>query len=226
LSEDLDEARTILDEISWRFDHKTKELEAKVTTETERNTKLHEDFENLRNKCADFATRCVNQLKGIFNSVGAASEECSPSAKDIPGAFDHIENEVEALDEVITGHGDFYALLALHGTAAAFMKAGCTHAKTVNKPNFNLSTPDLVDIPAKARSIGNRFITKIWAKAGLNLLGTKHENYLTRYETFTYLLYLGFPLLYFLISSYLLCFAGWSRQRPLSQSLLRRTEDS
>jgi hypothetical protein len=30
------------------------------------------------------------------------------------------------------------------------MKAGCTHAKTVNKPNFNLSTIELVDILAEA----------------------------------------------------------------------------
>ena len=89
-----------MDESSWRFNRETKELEAKVKAETERNTKLHEAFENLRNKCADFATRCANRLKGIFNSVGAASEEINPSAEDIPGAFDHIENEVEALDEV------------------------------------------------------------------------------------------------------------------------------
>jgi DNA repair exonuclease SbcCD ATPase subunit len=89
-SEELDEARTILDASSQRFDHETKELEAKVKAETKRNTMLHEAFENLRNKCADFATRCINRLKGIFNSVGAASEETNPSAEDIPGDFDHI----------------------------------------------------------------------------------------------------------------------------------------
>jgi DNA repair exonuclease SbcCD ATPase subunit len=150
LIEELDEARTILDESSQRFDHETKELKAKVETETERNTKLHEAIENLRNKCSDFATQCVNRLKGIFNSVGVASEEINPSAEDIPGAFDHIENEVEALDEVITRHRDFCALVASHGTSATFMKAGCTHAKTINKPNFNISTSDLIDIPAKA----------------------------------------------------------------------------
>jgi hypothetical protein len=158
-----------LDESSWCFDHKTKELEAKVIAETERNTKLHEAFENLRNKCADFATRCVNQLKGIFNSVGAAFEEFNPSTEDIPGAFVHIENEVEAVDEIITGHVDFCALVASRGTTSAFMKAGCTHTKTVNKPNFNLSTSDLVDIPAEARSIGNIFITQIWANGGREL---------------------------------------------------------
>jgi hypothetical protein len=98
----------------------------------------------------EFATRCVHQLKGIFNSVGASSEEIAPSAEDIPKAFEHIENEVDALDEVITGHVDFCALLASRGTAAAFLKAGCTHAKTVNKPNFSMSPSDLVNIPGEA----------------------------------------------------------------------------
>jgi hypothetical protein len=169
LSGELDEAQTILNERSQRFDHETKELKAKVVAEAERNMKLHETIENLRNKCSDFATRCINRLKGIFNSVGATSEEIDTSVEDIPGAFDHIENEVEALDEIITGHGDFCALVASRGIAATFMKAGCNHAKTINKPNFNLSTSDLVDILAEAQSIGNKFITQIWAKGGREL---------------------------------------------------------
>jgi hypothetical protein len=110
-------------------------------------------------------------LKGIFSSVGATSEGINPLAEDIPWAFDHIENEVEALDEVITRHGDFCALVASRDTTAAFMKVGCTHAKTVNKPNFNLSTTNLVDIPTEAQSIGNGFITEIWAKGGRELAG-------------------------------------------------------
>jgi hypothetical protein len=171
LSGELDEARTILGESSRCFNQETKELEAKVKAETERNSKLHEAFENLRNKCADFATRCANRLKGIFNSVGTASEEINPSVEDILGAFDHIENEVEALDEVITGHMDFCAMVASRGTVAAFMKVGCTHAKTVNKPNFNLSTSDLVDIRTEARSIRNRFIIQICTKGGRELAG-------------------------------------------------------
>jgi hypothetical protein len=103
----------------------------------------------------------VHRLKGIFNSVGASSEEIVHSAEDIPKAFVHIENEVDALDEVITGHGDFCALLASRATAAIFLKASCTHAKSVNKPNFSLLSFDLVDIPGEARRIGNRFITQI-----------------------------------------------------------------
>jgi hypothetical protein len=113
----------------------------------------------------------VHRLKGIFNSVGASSEEIAPSAEDIPKTFEHIENEVDALDKVITGHGDFCALLASRGTAAAFFKTGCTHAITVNKPNFSLSPSDLVNISSEAQSIGNRFITQIWAKGGRELAG-------------------------------------------------------
>jgi DNA repair exonuclease SbcCD ATPase subunit len=168
LSEELDEARTILNERSQRFDHETKELKAKVEAEAERNMKLHKAIENLRNKCSDFDTRCINRLKGIFNSVGATSEEIDPSAEDIAGAFEHIENEVEALDEVITRHKDLCALVDSRDTTASFMKVGCYHAKTVNKTIFNLSTSDLVDIPAEARSKGNRFIT---AKDGRELAG-------------------------------------------------------
>jgi hypothetical protein len=159
-----------LDESSRRFDQETKELKTRVEAKTEKNVKLYESIKDLQNKCVDFATQCADRLKGIFNSVGAASKKIAPSAEDIPGAFIHIENEVEALDEVISGHGDFCALVASRGTNDAFMKAGCTHTKMVNKHTFNLSTSDIVDVPAEARSIGNRFITQIWAKGGRELV--------------------------------------------------------
>jgi DNA repair exonuclease SbcCD ATPase subunit len=178
LSEELDNARTILNKKSERFDQETKELQAKAEAEAEKNTKLNESMKDLQNKCTHIATRCVNRLNGIFNSVGATSDEIVPLTEDIPKAFEHIENEVEALDEVITGHEDLCALLASRGTTAAFLKAGCTHAKTVNKPTFSLSTSDLVDIPAEAQSIGNRFIRQIWAKGGRELAGDEAQKLL------------------------------------------------
>jgi hypothetical protein len=92
----------------------------------------------------------VQRLKQVFNSVEASSEKFKPSVEDLPGTFDHIEGEVDALDEVIAGHGDFCALLASRGTAVAFMKAGCTHGNIVNRPNFSLSLVDLNDIPGLA----------------------------------------------------------------------------
>jgi hypothetical protein len=97
----------------------------------------------------NFGDRCVQHLKEVFSSVGASSEDITPSSEDIPNTFKHIENEVDALDEVIAGHDDLCALLASRGTAAAFLKAGCTHAKTVNRPTFSLSPSNLIDIPSK-----------------------------------------------------------------------------
>jgi hypothetical protein len=120
----------------------------------------------------------VQRLKQVFNSVGASSENFEPSIEDLSSTFEHIEGEVEALDEVIAGHGDFCALLASRGTTVAFMKASCTHGKIVNRPNISLSPADLTDIPSLARSIGNRFITQIWTKGGLDLAGDEARSHL------------------------------------------------
>jgi chromosome segregation ATPase len=83
LSEELNEARSILDESSRCFDQETKKLKKRVEAKTEKNTKLYESIKDLRNKCVDFATRCADRLKGIFNSFGAASEKFTPSTEDI-----------------------------------------------------------------------------------------------------------------------------------------------
>jgi hypothetical protein len=115
-------------------------------------------------------------VEGNIQFFGAASEEVTPSVEDIPGALEHIEKEVEALDEVITGHEDFCALVASRGIAAAFINAGCNHVRVVNWPNFGLSPSDLVDISTEAQSIGNRFITQIWAKGGRELARDEARN--------------------------------------------------
>jgi hypothetical protein len=127
-------------------------------------------------------------LKSIFNSVGAASEETSLSAEDIPGALECIEKEVDVLDEVITGHGDFCALVASRGIAVAFIKVGCNHERVVNRPNFNLSSSDLVDVPTEAQSIGNKFITQIWANGGRELAGDEARRLLNTVWDFTFVL--------------------------------------
>ena len=59
--------------------------------------------------------------------------------------------------------------MASRGTTAAFVKAGCNHIRTVNRPNFSLSLSDLVNILTEASNIGNRFITQIWAKDGQDI---------------------------------------------------------
>jgi hypothetical protein len=161
----------------------------------------------------------VQLLKKVFSSVGASSEDITPSAQDISDTFDHIENEVDVLDEVIAGHSDFCALLASHGIAATFLKAGCTHAKTVNRPTFSLSPTDLVDIPSEARSIGNIFITQIWAKGGRQLAGDEAQNLLK--PVWDLFLLLAFSCNYFL--PYTIClFAGRWCRRLIIRSTFRR----
>jgi hypothetical protein len=122
-------------------------------------------MKDLRNKCTDFATRCVNRLKGIFNSVGATSEEIAPSAEDIPKDFDHIENEVEALDEVIAGHRDFCALLASRGTATAFLKARCTHAKRFTSQPLAFQRQIWLIFPLKPKASATGSLLKFGQRA-------------------------------------------------------------
>jgi hypothetical protein len=178
LSEELLQSQTALKEKTKNFEQEKKYLQAKYEAEADKNTKLQKSLKDLRDTCLNFGSRCVQRLKEVFSSVGDNSEDITPSAEDIPNTFEHIENEGDALDEVIAGHGDFCALLASRGTAAAFFKAGCTHAKTVNRPTFSLSSTDLIDIPSEVRSIGNIFITQIWAKGGQELAGDEARNLL------------------------------------------------
>jgi hypothetical protein len=107
-----------------------------------------------------------------------AARNFTPSAEDLPGAFEHIEGEIDDLDEVIAGHGDFCALVASRGTAVAFLKSGCEHGKIINRPNFNLSPADLDNIPNLARSIANRFIKLVWTKGGRSKAGDEARSHL------------------------------------------------
>jgi hypothetical protein len=163
---------------SESFEQEKKNFDVKLATKVEKSLNLQKSLKELQDKCLNFGNRCMQRLKQVFNSVGASSEKFEPSAEDLSSTFEHIEGEVEALDEVIAGHGDFCALLASRGTAIAFMKDGCTHEKIVNKPNFSLSPADLTDIPSLARSIVNRFITQIWTKGGRNLAGDEARSHL------------------------------------------------
>jgi hypothetical protein len=80
----------------------------------------------------------------------------------------------------------------------AFMKVGCTHGNIVNQTNFSLSPADLNDIPGLARSIGNRFVTQIWAMGGRSLAGDEARSHLkpvlNSYLLLTFSLKLEFTL--------------------------------
>jgi chromosome segregation ATPase len=135
---------------SENFEQERKNFDMKLKAEVEKCSNLQKSLKELQDKCLNFGNRCVQRLKQVFNSVGASYEKFEPSVEDLPGTFEHIEGEVDALDEVIARHDDFCALLGSRGTAVAFMKIGCTHGKIMNRPNFSLSPADLTDIPSQA----------------------------------------------------------------------------
>jgi hypothetical protein len=163
---------------SEKYEQEKEKLEASLKTEVEKNSNLQKSLKDLQEKCLNFGSRCVQRLKDVFHSVGASSEKFSPSAENLPSTLEHIEGEIDALDEVIGGHANFCALVASRGTATAFLKAGCTHGKIVNRPNFSLSAADLIDIPSLARSIGNRFMTQIWVNGGRRMAGDEARSHL------------------------------------------------
>jgi hypothetical protein len=165
---------------SKSFKQEKKDFDAKLGAEVAKSSNLQRSLKELQDKCLNFGNHCMQRLKEVFNSVGASSKKFKPSAKNLPGIFDHIEGEVDALDEVIVGHGDFCALLASRGTAVTFMKAGCMHGNIVNRLNFSLSPADLNDILGLARSIGNRFVTQIWERVDEAWLVMKLEVILNR----------------------------------------------
>jgi hypothetical protein len=201
---------------SESFEQEKKNFDMKLATEVEKSSHLQKSLKELQDKCLNFGNRWVQRLKQVFNSVGASSEKFEPSVEDLSSTFEHIEVEVEALDKVIAGHGDFCALLASHGTAVAFMKDGCTHGKIVNRPNFSLSPADLTGIPSLAWSIENRFITQIWTKGGQNLAGDEARSHLK--PILSLYLLLTFSWDFYLPYTALLCTGWWSR-RSVIQSL-------
>jgi chromosome segregation ATPase len=146
---------------SESFKQERKSLQTKYEAEAVENMKLQQSLKELRNMCLGFGSCCVQRLKKVLTQLEPVLKILPLRPKNISSTFEHIEGEVEALDEVIAGHGDFCAQLASRGTAATFLKARCTHAKIVNRSTFGLSSTDLVDIPNEARSIGSRFITQI-----------------------------------------------------------------
>jgi hypothetical protein len=185
---------------SESFEQEKQKFDAKFETEVEKSSNLQKSLKELQGKCIDFGNRCVQRLKQVFNSVGASSQKFNPSVEDLPGTFEHIEGEVDALAEVIAGHSDFCALLPSRGTTVAFMKSGCTHGKIVNRPNLSLSPKDLIDIPSLAPSIGNIFITQIWTKGGRDMACDEARSHLKPVRNLCLMLYLLLEICTFLIS--------------------------
>jgi hypothetical protein len=63
LTEKLLQVQEILKKNSECFEQEKQELQAKCKAEADNNTKLHESLKELRNKCLEFGSSCVQQLK-------------------------------------------------------------------------------------------------------------------------------------------------------------------
>jgi hypothetical protein len=165
---------------SKNFEQEKKDFKTKLEAEAEKSSNLQKLLKDLQEKCLGFGTQCIQWLKQVFNSVGASSEKFKPSVENLSGMFDHIEGEVDALDEVIAGHGDFCALLASRGTVVAFMKAGCTHGNIVNRPNSACHEQTWMTSPAWPEASETDSLLKSGQRAGETWLVMKLEVTLNR----------------------------------------------
>jgi hypothetical protein len=168
----LEEAHSKLKESENRYEHEVRDLKDKVKVEAEKSSKLSKALKLLWETYSGFATRCSTRLREIFSSVGAISGEQNYSTKDIPKALEFVEKEINKFDEVMEGTGTC-ALVDARGTTNIFAKAGFKHLRDVNKPTLTISPANIKNIPSEARSMGNRFITQIWAKGGRELAGNE-----------------------------------------------------
>jgi hypothetical protein len=110
--------------------------------------------------------------------------------------------------------------VASRGTTATFAKTGCNHVRIDNKPTFCLSPSDLVNILAEARSVGNIFITQIWAKGCREIAGDEARVLLDKVWQFSLLscFYFRFFLITF-PNTFALLFLGRCWRMLMSQSL-------
>jgi chromosome segregation ATPase len=132
----LAEAQAEIAKLKNELSLEKKNFEARLEVEVEKSSNLQKSLKDLQEKCLNFGNRCLQRLKQVFNSVGASTEKFSPSVENLPETLEHIEGEVDALDEVIGGHADFCALLASRGTAVAFMKIWLYTQKNCQQTQF------------------------------------------------------------------------------------------
>jgi hypothetical protein len=88
---------------SEQFEQEKQDLNAKLEAEAQQNSDLKKLLTSFQEKCLEFSNKCIQRLRKNFHSVGASSEKFTPSAEDLSKTFEHIEGEIDELDEVILG---------------------------------------------------------------------------------------------------------------------------
>jgi hypothetical protein len=114
----------------------------------------------------------VGKIKTSFANVGAYSSEDNFVRGDPEGPIDWISNEVEAFEEILSGHGDVCAFSGARGIGAILEKSGCEDVKSLAQAEATLSIDDTKDPSAEASLVGGKFFTDIWKNGGR---GMAHE---------------------------------------------------
>jgi chromosome segregation ATPase len=74
----LAEAQAEIARLNSELFMQKKNFEAKLEDEAEKNSNLRKSLKELQEKCVNFGNQCLQQLKQVFNSVGASAEKFSP----------------------------------------------------------------------------------------------------------------------------------------------------
>jgi peptidoglycan hydrolase CwlO-like protein len=74
---------------SESFEQERKDLQTKYEAEADKKYKTATNFERASEHMIELR-QPLRRLKRVFNSVGASSEEFTPSAENIPSTFEHI----------------------------------------------------------------------------------------------------------------------------------------
>jgi hypothetical protein len=134
--------------------------------------KTVDELRASKERCYKKSIECVEKIKTSFANVGAFSNEDNFVRGDPEGPIDWISNEVEAFEEVLSGHGDICAFSGARGITAILEKSDCDHVKALAQAEATLSIEDTKDPSAEASLIGGKFFTNIWENGGR---GMAHE---------------------------------------------------
>jgi hypothetical protein len=126
---------------------------------------LRESKERYYEKSLD----CAKKLKDSFAKVGAYSSEQKFIRGDPEGIIKWIGEEAEAIEEILSDHGDFCAFAGARGVAAILEKSGCEHIKAATQTEAVFTLENMKDPSAEATLMGEKFYSNIWMKGGRQL---------------------------------------------------------
>jgi hypothetical protein len=125
-----------------------------------------EELWDSKEKCYEVSMDCAKKLKDSFAKVGAYSSKQKLICGDPEGIIQWIGEEVEAFEEILSDHGDFYAFVSARGVAAIWEKTGCEHVKAATQAEAIFSANGTKEPSVDASLIGGKFYSDVWIKGG------------------------------------------------------------